>query len=70
MIRVLLLLSSLLMVAIISPTNGADLAVDQLKNSQYLVPSWENPDQGGGICAIESSAAGNSGGNIRWGLSS
>ena len=46
MIRVLTLLLSLLMIGLISPANAADLTVDQLKNSKYLVPSWENPDQG------------------------
>ena len=40
------LVLSLLMIGIISPARAADLTVDQLKNSQYLIPSWENPDQG------------------------
>ena len=46
MIRALLLLLSLLMIGLISPVNAADLTVDQLKNGKYLIPSWENPDQG------------------------
>jgi hypothetical protein len=46
MTRTLLLLLSILLVAIISPLNAADLTVNQLKNGKYLVPSWENPDQG------------------------
>ncbi len=46
MVRVLSLLLSILMIGLISPVNAADLTVDQLKNSKYLVPSWENPDQG------------------------
>jgi hypothetical protein len=28
------------------PANAADLTVDQLNNRRYLIPSWENPDQG------------------------
>jgi len=46
MTRTLLLFLSILIVAIISPVNAADLTVDQLKNRKYLIPSWENPDQG------------------------
>jgi hypothetical protein len=46
MVKVLSLLLSIFMISIISPVNAADLTVDQLKNSKYLVPSWENPDQG------------------------
>jgi len=46
MVGVLSLLLSIFMIGIISPANAADLTVDQLKNSKYLVPSWENPDQG------------------------
>ena len=46
MIRVLTLFASLLMIGLIYPVCAADLTVDQLKNSKYLIPSWENPDQG------------------------
>jgi hypothetical protein len=46
MVRISALLSSILMLGIISPAIAADLTVDQLKNSKYLIPSWENPDQG------------------------
>jgi hypothetical protein len=46
MIRVLALLLSLLLVGIISPGNAAELDVNQLKNSKYFIPSWENPHQG------------------------
>jgi len=46
MVHVLSLLLSLLMIGIITPGNAADLTVDQLNNSKYLIPSWENPDQG------------------------
>jgi len=46
MVRVLLLLLSLLMIGGISPARAADLTADQLKYSQYLIPSWENPDEG------------------------
>ena len=34
------------MIGLIYPVCAADLTVDQLKNSKYLIPSWENPDQG------------------------
>ena len=34
------------MLGLISPANAADLTVNQLKNGKYLIPSWENPDQG------------------------
>ena len=44
MLRVLVL--TILMLGLISPANAADLTVDQLKNCQYFIPSWENPDQG------------------------
>lgn len=46
MIRALPLVLSILIIAIISPVNAADLTVDQLKNDKYLIPSWENPAQG------------------------
>jgi hypothetical protein len=45
-IRALPLLLCILIITIISPVNAADLTVDQLKNGKYLIPSWENPDQG------------------------
>jgi hypothetical protein len=34
------------MFGLIYPVNAADLTVNQLNNSKYLIPSWENPDQG------------------------
>jgi hypothetical protein len=46
MIRLVALLASLLMVGLVYPVNAADLTVNQLNNSKYLIPSWENPDQG------------------------
>jgi hypothetical protein len=46
MIRIVSLLASLLMFGLIYPVNAADLTVDQLNNSKYLIPAWENPDQG------------------------
>jgi hypothetical protein len=46
MIRIVSLLVSLFMFGLIYPVNAADLTVDQLNNSKYLIPSWENPDQG------------------------
>jgi hypothetical protein len=46
MVGVLSLLLSIFIIGLLSPVNAADLTVDQLNNSKYLVPSWENPDQG------------------------
>jgi len=46
MIKAFPLLLSLLILGVISPVNAADLSVDQVKNGKYLVPGWENPDQG------------------------
>ncbi len=46
MIRIVSLLLSLLMIGLIYPVNAADLTVNQLNNSKYLIPAWENPDQG------------------------
>ena len=46
MIRIVSLLLSLLMIGLMSPVNAADLTVNQLNNSKYLITSWENPDQG------------------------
>jgi hypothetical protein len=40
------LLVSLLLVGLAAPVNAADLTVAQLENSKYLIPAWENPDQG------------------------
>ena len=42
----ILLLLSLLMIGIISPIYAADLTVNHLNNNRYLIPAWENPDQG------------------------
>jgi hypothetical protein len=44
--RLLTLIVSLLALGLISPVHAAGLTVDQLENSKYLVPGWENPDQG------------------------
>jgi hypothetical protein len=46
MVRILALLLSILVLGIISPGHAADLTVKQLENRKYLVPSWEDPDQG------------------------
>ena len=46
MIRVLALLLSIFTIGPVSSVNAADLTVNQLNNSKYLIPSWENPDQG------------------------
>ena len=46
MIRALPLLLSLLIIGIISPGNAADLTVEQLRNSKYLIPAWEGPAPG------------------------
>jgi hypothetical protein len=46
MIRILALLLSILALGPVSLLYAADLTADQLKNSKYLIPSWENPDQG------------------------
>ncbi len=46
MVRVLILLLSIVMIGIVSPVSASDLTINQLNNSKYLVPSWENPDQG------------------------
>jgi hypothetical protein len=34
------------MIGLIYPVCAADLTVNQLKNGKYLIPGWENPDQG------------------------
>jgi hypothetical protein len=34
------------MIGLIYPVNAADLTVNQLNNSRYMIPSWESPDQG------------------------
>ena len=46
MTRALRLFLIILSVSIITPVNAADLTVNQLKNSKYFIPAWENPDQG------------------------
>jgi hypothetical protein len=46
MIHILPIVLSILMLGLISPVHAGDLTVNQLRNSQYLIPSWENPDQG------------------------
>lgn len=46
MLRVFSVLFSILIIGVFSPVNAADLTVDQLKNSKYFIPSWENPEQG------------------------
>jgi hypothetical protein len=40
------LIVAFLLLGSISPVTAADLTVEQLKNSKYLIPSWERPDQG------------------------
>jgi hypothetical protein len=46
MIRKISLWLIFLAMGIIAPVHAAGLTVDQLENSKYLVPSWEDPDQG------------------------
>jgi hypothetical protein len=46
MIRIVSLFVSLFMFGLIYPVNAAELTVNQLNNSKYLIPAWENPDQG------------------------
>lgn len=46
MIKILSLLLSIFMLGIISQVNAAELDVNQLKNSKYFIPSFENPSQG------------------------
>jgi hypothetical protein len=46
MIRIVSLFVSLFMMGLIYPVNAADLTVKQLNNSRYMIPSWEQPDQG------------------------
>jgi hypothetical protein len=46
MIRIVLLLLTILALGPVSSVNAADLTVNQLNNRKYLIPSWENPDQG------------------------
>jgi hypothetical protein len=46
MIRILALLLSISILGIIPPVNAAELEVNQLKNSKYFIPSFENPEQG------------------------
>jgi hypothetical protein len=45
MIRIVALLLSIFTIGPVS-SYAADLTVNQLNDSQYLIPSWENPDQG------------------------
>ena len=46
MTRTFLLVLGILVVAIITPVHAADLTINQLNNRKYLIPSWEQPDQG------------------------
>jgi hypothetical protein len=46
MIRKISLWLIFLTMGIIAPVHAAGLTVDQLENSKYLVPSWEDQDQG------------------------
>jgi hypothetical protein len=46
MIRIVPLLVGFLVIGLMYPVNAADLTVKQLNNRQYLIPSWEQPDQG------------------------
>jgi hypothetical protein len=46
MVRILLIVLSILVIGPISPVTAADLTVNQLNNRKYLIPSWEQPNQG------------------------
>ena len=46
MTKLVQLIVAFLLLGSISPVSAADLTVNQLNNSKYLVPSWENPNQG------------------------
>jgi hypothetical protein len=46
MIRAMPLVLCLVLFGLIQPANAADLTVNQLKNTRYFIPSWENPQQG------------------------
>ena len=46
MIRIVSLFVSLLMFGLVCPVNAAGLTANQLNNSRYMIPGWENPDQG------------------------
>lgn len=46
MMRIVALLVCLLVFGLIYPVNAADLTVNQLHNSNYLIPSWENQGRG------------------------
>ncbi|MHB8066333.1 MAG: hypothetical protein ACYDIC_00380 [Desulfobaccales bacterium] len=39
-------LLSFLLSGLVSPSASEELTPDKLKNRQYFIPSWENPDQG------------------------
>jgi hypothetical protein len=45
MVRIFLLLGCIIIVPF-SLVHAGDLNVKQLENGRYLIPSWENPDQG------------------------
>ena len=45
-IKVVTLVLSFLVIGLISPFHAADLTINQLNNSKYLIPAWEDPDQG------------------------
>jgi hypothetical protein len=46
MFRMITLWLSLLVFGHIYPVAAADLTVNQLNNSKYKIPAWENPDRG------------------------
>lgn len=46
MVRIISLVLVILVTGLVPPVNAADFTVNQLKNSKYFIPGWENPDQG------------------------
>jgi hypothetical protein len=46
LIRKVSLFLSFLVISLMYPVNAAGLTVNQLNNGKYLIPSWEQPDQG------------------------
>ncbi len=46
MLRRFPILLGLLLIGLIAPAHAADLTVSQLENSKYLIPAWEDANQG------------------------
>lgn len=46
MVRLFSLLLCLLLIGLMAPAHAADLTVSQLENSKYLIPAWEDANQG------------------------